>query len=138
MNPLADLNAYLYSLLTGDETLMEAVTGVYSGFAPEDAVYPFVTFHLQSSADTLGSGGDVVLSEPQMTILAVNEGWSPSALGTAASRIDALITAEGVSVEGDTRILGAVRVRPLSDEDWVQGRRFNRLGGLYRFFLEAA
>jgi hypothetical protein len=138
MNPLADLNAYLYSTLSGDETLMGLITGVYAGFAPEDAAYPFVTFHLQSSSDTLGNGGSVALSEPQITVLAVNEGWSPSALGDAASRIDALLSSTTVTVQGDTRILGAVRVRPLSDEDWVQGKRFNRLGGLYRFFLEAA
>lgn len=131
---------WLYSVLTGDATLMSlAVGGVWEPPIPKGTAYPLVMFTLSSPGiDTRGVGYIRVMSDPQFAVRGVHTNKSyGGVLAQIAARIDLLIHGKsGIVTNG--QVVACVREQPfefthLEDDGITQ---YRQLGGIYRIYAQ--
>ena len=98
---------WLYNTLTGDATLMAAVTGVYADVAPPEADYPFVVTQAVAADDVLGVGSAYIMTTERYTVRVIGVDTF-SAIETAANRINTILhRTSGATATGS--VLACVR-----------------------------
>lgn len=139
MNELFGLDTLIYATLTADAALVAlASKRVFSEVGPEGITFPYVLYSFQSGSDQNGVGGVRIFSRPVYRIEAVDKADSFSTAAKIADRIDKVLqnvrgqaVVNGVTYQVD----GCVRRTPVRIAEEDQGVRYNRLGGLYVFYI---
>ena len=126
---------WLDATLRGDTALMAEVTDICEHPAPQDAVYPLVTFALHHAEDTMVVGEHRVWADLLMLITVVGQTASTKALQAAAVRIDALLhRASGTTADG--QIVSSWRTESFALPDEYEGIQYRRLGGFYELLVQ--
>lgn len=135
---LSDIDAWIYTTLTGDSALMAAApAGVHAEVAPQGTRGTLVTFGFLGGADR--PLGTVRVSYALYLIRAIAESMSFAAVTAAADRIDALMTVPlAGAVAGDVRIYSVMRDQPHKRLDNSEGVPVVYLGGIYRIRTQPA
>jgi hypothetical protein len=146
-NELVGAEAYLFAKLSGDAALAAIVGArIYRQVAPDKdpatgltPAYPLIAFHRQGGIDTIGPGATRIFAKPLYLVRVLGEAGGIAALRAAADRIDAVLTdttPETITVGGVAyAISGCCREQPFDMTEFVEGRRIEHLGGLYRIYL---
>jgi len=140
-NELYQLGVFIYGKLQANGALTALVgTRVYPEFAPQNAVYPLVTYSLISSPDRNAVGHDRrIFTEPLILVKAIVSESSWVTASAIADAIDsALMGANNNNVVNPTlKVQGCFRemaVRYTEVPQGTSGTRYNHAGGRYRFF----
>lgn len=148
-NPIPVIEKTIYSLLSGDGALAALVGArIWSTVGPEIdpatgllPAYPQVIYQQQSpGAPTRLVGGGVLMDQPLYFIRAVGLRSAYASTRQAAARIDALfnilVPIGKTDPDGQAFVVGAVREQPMADAIFSKdGRMFDSLGALYRFYV---
>lgn len=129
------IDAWLYSTLAGDATLMALITGVFADVAPEGQAYPFLVFSLQDAGDVQTVNNVRLLVDATYQVRITTDAESFGAIKTAVERVDTLLHRASGTVTGGV-IYDCVRAEPLRYTELQQGRLYRHLGGLYRIQVQ--
>lgn len=127
------VDQWLHDTLTTDPTLTALVAGrVYADLAPLTARWPAVIFNEQAPVDSLGVGGERILTSGLWQVKAITDEPSWQGLGRqAADRVDDLL--HGASgTAGGVAVGTCHREQTVRFVEVVEGKQFRHLGGLYR------
>lgn len=133
--PLA-AEIWLASRLAGDTTLRSQATGgVHAGAIPQGADPPAVVYRYLSGSDTTGTGAIRVLSWLEYLVEGIVRGaGEKERLLLIASRIDELLQAAS-AVTAEATVSGVDRREPWRADEFDDGVRTYRAGGIYRLWL---
>ncbi|MBI4496313.1 MAG: DUF3168 domain-containing protein [Chloroflexi bacterium] len=132
------IDAWLYSVLSGDATLVSALGGtkVYSDLAPQDAALPYVVFGQQAPHDVMGVGTARIMVTNVYQVKVVGQGGSYQPLQAAADQVDALLHAASGTASGGT-VLACVRDAVIRYTETDDGVQYRHVGGLYRITAQS-
>lgn len=138
MNAIVAANKWLYSVLTGDATLVGLVgTRVYSDIVPDGAALPYVFYSLATPGDNLLTVNAEVVWSPLVyvvRIVALVESYNTLETGAAAIEA-ALSRASGSNASGV--VAGCIYEAPFAMlEINNAGYQLRQLGGRYRLFVQ--
>lgn len=109
---------------------------IYEGQAPEGVEYPLIVFRLQGGSDTNALGSDVrTLVRLQYLVKAICAGDDYSPADAVMAAVDAaLCGARGPVTVADVtyQVQTICREHPVRYLEYVDGVRYNHVGGLYR------
>lgn len=137
------IEPWLYSTLTNDEELAEAIPAgnVYGALTPDEIFGVYVTFALLSLIDVRGVGTNRIMVEAIYMVKAVAQTTSQDDLLPAARRIDALLHGAHFDAEGGGHIdcvreTVISRAQVISDAGQVRGggQSFWHLGATFRIW----
>lgn len=137
MDPLSPTSAWIYSRLAPSMAAHNYVdtygdVRIYDELADEGTAYPFIIIILQSpGGDVLTLNGNRVWSNPLFQVAAVDETETWETVQPLADEIDAQLHQTRGST-ASIRIESCIRERPHRQVILDDGRRYAKLGGLYR------
>lgn len=131
------VDRWLFSKLTGDTTLMNLVTGVFS-WPGVSLTYPCVVFQEQSPPrDVRGVGPSTYMVDGLWLVRGIVEANSyTGALETIANRTHTLLHAASGSVPTYGNVWVCVREQTFRLSEITSGRQFRHLGGIYRIYAK--
>lgn len=147
MNELRGAKAFLVQTLSADPQLSALVGNrVYADLGEEGAPAPYVLFSSRPMNDASATGGVRIMARAQFVVRAVTINTDTSdgqaEAETIANHIDRLLQGvrnAPVAIGPDNfTILSVVRDQPVDFVENSNGRRYNHVGGLYRFNIQGA
>ena len=114
---------------------------IYDESASDDAVFPYVTFGINSNSDINVIGTNPVLANSvTFTIKAVtDEGRSFEQAGRIARQIHAALQNQSGSVIDDGityHIQGCMRTQIVQFPEYANGKQFSHFGGMYYLMVD--
>lgn len=133
---------WMYTVLSGDATLMGLVTDIYFHRAPVEAELPFilVTYHMGN--DVKGLGFNVIAAAVEYAVRAITDQNSLAPIEPAAARIQVLLHGASGTVTGGT-VLSCYRERPFLLVEETDNRTegavaIRHLGAIYQVMAQGA
>jgi hypothetical protein len=137
MTATMDAEEWLYTTLSGDETLTDLISGIYSYIAPDAAAYPFLVYKYLDGEDEPGVGTARLFSRLEYAVVGVDSGESFSALDAIADQIDTLLHAKQGATPDGGLIVDCIRLRPLANVEVAEGGlQIRQLGGVYQIRVQ--
>jgi hypothetical protein len=139
MNELARIEKWLYSYLSSDATLSAAVgSRFYGPKAKTGTAFPYITWNWQGASDVNGNAAARLMTKPLYQIKVVSKGLNDS-VAAIADRLDELLMTSSELTTGGIN-LSVRREQPIS---YIEAgpdpeTNFHHLGGIYRFYAQAA
>lgn len=125
--------AMLYSVLTGDATLMALITGVYQMSAPVGSTPDYCLLVNQSAPHTNTATGTRVLTRALFQVKVCGPEQDAANLRAAAARVDALLQPGGQPLRNTNGTLACYSESVLQAPfGVVNGVQWMSLGGMYR------
>ena len=132
-NETADVEAWLYTTLSGDSAIAAIVgTNVFGYQLPQMDVFPCILFSLQAGGDN-NTFGSRAMDSMLYLVKVVSQGGSFAGAGPLLARIDALLQGTVVT-RGDGLRLRWRREQSSQYTEDDNGVRYNHAGGMYRCF----
>lgn len=130
------LSTGIYTLLTGDATLMALATGgVHSQRVPQDTAPPYVVFAQQSALDHYAFTRRA-WEERFYLVRGITKGSNADAADDIAARIDTILNDATLTVAGYANIV-CRRVNPIEYTESPGGVEYHHAGGVYRIGVAA-
>ena len=132
--------SWIYSTLTGDETLMEMIPDedCHRHFAPPSTPQPYLVMDYRPPGGTAGADVQKFGGRAYTDLLFELRATGPSKLYTeialAASRVDDLLQGTNIAVSGGT-IMACFRHEPIEEDVLIEGEAWCNLGGAYRMLI---
>lgn len=137
MTTLQAVDKCISDTLTDDSTFMDLCTGgVFRELAPQGAAYPLTIFGLQSGIDRNMIGPQRAFTSGDYLVKAITCGDSFEVNEQIMARADALLQYRSMTIEG-VRVQRLHRQSIFRYVEFVNGKRFNHYGFIYRFFSYA-
>jgi hypothetical protein len=136
-DPTAICDAWLYTELTGDATLMALITGVYADIAPEGTALPYVVFSLQTARDRMTIEGNTILTGGTYIVKAITDEPSYATVATIMARVHTLLHQANGTGAGGT-VIECVRESVFHYVERVAetNKLYRHLGGLYTLLVQ--
>lgn len=127
---VSDIDQWVYSSLS---SLCEG--RVYEGMAPGDASPPFLVFAVEAAQPEYQTGAVEVLQRVHVVVKVISEGFTWSDITSIADQMN--VALHGKSVETSTyRILATKRNSLIKYHEFIDGVRYNHLGGQYTIYIQ--
>lgn len=130
---------WLYERLNGDVTLKTALGSgarVHEQPAPQDSLFPFITFQLQSDVDVMtGDTRNRIFSDELWLIRATTDSTSFLPLKVIADRMDLLLQNADGAADGAI-IYHCSREETFRLVEIDNGKQYRHLGGIYRIITQ--
>jgi hypothetical protein len=128
----ANIKQALVATLRANNTLKDAINGIYEGFAPVKTKYPFVTYSFPPVTYDFAWGSLMLLASADIYVYSENS--------VEANNLDALVlnTLQDapLSVDGQSTLL-CRRVMDLSEPDVdEEGKKIYQIGGSYSIWTD--
>lgn len=138
---LSIIDNWLYTTLTGDETLTEMVgTRVFDSLAPLGTPTPYIVFNLQAPGnDVIAVGNYRIYSHALYTVRAVGVGSGYGVVRAIVAQIDAVLHGKRATTDYGI-VLNCHRERPLKlpPEQGAGEIIYWSAGGIYRIMAKEA
>ena len=128
----ANIKQALVATLRANNTLKDAIKGIYEGFAPAKTKYPFVTYSFPPVTYDFAWGSTMLLAMADIYVFSEN--------GVEANNLDALVLTTlhdaALDVTGQSTLF-CRRVMDLSDTDVdEEGKKVYQVGGSYSIWTD--
>lgn len=128
----ANIKQALVATLRANNTLKDAINGIYEGFAPAKTKYPFVTYSFVPAAYDFAWGSAMLLATVDIFVFSENS--------VEANNLDALVLNTlqdaALDVTGQSTLL-CRRVLDLSETDVdEEGKKIYQVGGSFSIWTD--
>ncbi len=139
MSEVAQCFQWIVSTCQADTTLMASATGgIWTGFADQGTIAPYVLIVQQASPDALTMQGVRLFARLLLQIKGISPASQFATLVTVANRLDALFKDKrnvALSLGG---VLSCYRESSLAYDEVSNGVHISHLGGLYHIDLQGS
>lgn len=135
MNEILIVYSWIYSVLSGDSTITNAVgTRIYDSVSP-NLVYPYIIYNWQGGTDVTEVSAIRIMMNGLFQVKVVDKNTSFNTISPIAFRIDQLLHRASATTSNGI-ILSSKRELPISLVELNNEIHYRHLGGIYRIFSQ--
>ncbi len=128
---------WLYQTLASDATLIGIVgTRFYADEVPPETIFPFVQWTLLSAVDVRGQASNRIMVNALYIVKGVGQTTSYGSLMPTANRLDDLLQGIGGDTLAGDHVYSCTREEPFRQAEYVSGKSYRHLGGVYRILVQ--
>lgn len=137
MIEMKEADDWLYTVLNSSPGLASISGRIYNEGGPQEAVYPFIVYHMSEGRDLMGIGATRVWTTMNYVVRAVTRDGSYESIYGLANAIDAALHDKSHQATENGEVIASVRIAPFKMAETLDGVNYRHLGGIYQLHAKS-